>query len=102
MQLFVMSNHCTSKAHCETCRKLEDGRTWRRNLTKFFLLPDNNIDFACPHGKEWDGRKPTQPMRAPASPLVAAATPTSLAVPAAEENCSPCERRRREAAAAKK
>lgn len=53
MQLFILTSHCTGKAHCVTCRNKDGGHKWREDLTKTFKLPDNNIDFECPHGVPW-------------------------------------------------
>ena len=45
---FFESTHCKSKAHCATCRDLENGRKWRINVNG-----ENNPDFECPVGLPW-------------------------------------------------
>ena len=50
---FTDTIHCMSKSHCNTCRNLEGGREWRKNLMSLFVLPGDNVDFKCPYGKEW-------------------------------------------------
>lgn len=45
---------CSHRTHCVTCRDLEDGREWRKSLGTAYNLPDNKIDFECPHGIKWD------------------------------------------------
>lgn len=54
MQLFVLTNHCKAKVHCKTCRNREGGRPWRTSLKKMFQLPDDNVDFECPWGEQWN------------------------------------------------
>ncbi len=56
---FTDTIHCLSRAHCNTCRNLEGGRTWRKSLTSLFVLPDEKVDFECPYGKKWE--ETTQP-----------------------------------------
>jgi hypothetical protein len=58
MQLFVITAHCTSRLHCRVCRNKEGGRIWRQSLAKNFTLPDNNIDFECPYGLQWNAQPP--------------------------------------------
>lgn len=52
---FTESEHCTSGIHCGRgkCRDVDDGRRWRQQLKTAFLLPGNDVDFECPHGKSW-------------------------------------------------
>lgn len=50
---------CKTGLHCETCRKMDEGREWRRSLGKSFRLPGDDIDFACPIGIAWYGKQPT-------------------------------------------
>jgi hypothetical protein len=97
MQLFVLSNHCKSEAHCATCRDLEgDGRRWRKNLTKYFLLPDDNIDFECPYGKKWNNGAVPQGRMAAARPRIASAAVqiSDLATPPAG-GCNTCGRKKK-------
>lgn len=54
MQEFIQTVHCTSRAHCKTCRNFGGGRGWRTSLSKLFNLPNNKVDFECPFGKPWD------------------------------------------------
>ena len=58
MQLFVLTTHCTSKAHCLTCRNLEGGRNWRESLSRNFELPDGKVDFECPYSIPWNKVEP--------------------------------------------
>ncbi len=40
-------------AHCKTCRAAITGFQFRCDISKSFLLPENNVNFVCPHGEEW-------------------------------------------------
>lgn len=51
---FFNSYHCSCRVLCVTCRDLEGGRTWREELSRAFSLPNNEIDFICPHGVPWN------------------------------------------------
>jgi len=52
MRNFFTSFHCTSQAHCGTCRwQSEEGRKWRDSIARHYDVPE--IDFECPHGKPW-------------------------------------------------
>lgn len=70
VKLFVESTTCRSRAHCRTCRDLTGGRAWRESLRNAaWTLPDNDPDFACPHGAAWGEstappveRKPVEPV----------------------------------------
>lgn len=53
MQLFILTQHCKTQVHCKTCRAKEGGRVWRKKLMEDFALPNNNVDFVCPYGQEW-------------------------------------------------
>jgi hypothetical protein len=59
MQLFVLTTHCTSRAHCKVCRNLSGGRLWRKSLAKAYTLPAapadaaDPADFECPFGLSW-------------------------------------------------
>lgn len=50
---FTKTRHCTSRAHCQTCRDQENGRAWRGQLETVYSLPDGEVDFVCPYGGEW-------------------------------------------------
>jgi len=54
MQLFVLTAHCKSRAHCQTCRDLAGGRKWRESLAENFELPNNQVDFTCPYDVPWN------------------------------------------------
>lgn len=49
---WVETIHCTSFAHCRTCRDREGGREWRENIAQEFDVP--TIDWDCPYGAKWD------------------------------------------------
>lgn len=52
MNLFVHSNHCLSRKHCETCRdKGQAGQEWRKSLSLHFQMPGD-----CPYGVPWGYR----------------------------------------------
>jgi hypothetical protein len=51
---FIESKACNSGLHCHLCRKLHSGADWRRQLEKVFELPDDDPDFKCPYGKDWE------------------------------------------------
>jgi hypothetical protein len=61
MKLFVLSGACRTRAHCQTCRDLEGGRTWRTGLEKFYTMPSGGIDFPCPHNVEWGFKSMSRP-----------------------------------------
>lgn len=54
---FFESIHCQSSLHCGTCRSKDAGREWRRGFCDQFedLV---QIDFECPHGKDWQEPQP--------------------------------------------
>jgi len=59
---FYESFHCTSQAHCGTCRlDTAEGRAWRESIAKHFSVP--SIDFECPQGKPWMKEKPVAPAK---------------------------------------
>jgi hypothetical protein len=45
---FTDSKHCSSRRHCTACRS---SRSFRLSLAEVFELPENEIDFDCPHGE---------------------------------------------------
>jgi hypothetical protein len=59
MQLFVLTSHCQSRAHCSTCRDKEGGRAWRKSTGQVYTLPEapagavDPSDFECPYGLPW-------------------------------------------------
>lgn len=101
-QSFADTVHCLSRAHCATCRNLEEGRNWRKSLVSLFVLPNNEIDFKCPYGKDWgDSGTPPPPPQPRPTPKMAARPTTAITptgVQAIEGGCG-CSRRK--AAAAK-
>jgi hypothetical protein len=52
---FYTSLHCTSRAHCNTCRDLKDGAKFREQL-KEISSDLSTVDFECPIGKKWGER----------------------------------------------
>lgn len=52
-QLFTESFDCKCRLHCPTCRDVESGRPWRKQLATAFELPGDRVDFPCPHGVPW-------------------------------------------------
>lgn len=44
---------CTSRLNCKDCRDKEGGRYWRLTLAQVYRLPEDKVDFECPHGKPW-------------------------------------------------
>jgi len=52
MTTFFDSLHCTSHAHCRTCRDKEGGRKWRASLGMTFE-DIYEIDFICPFSLVW-------------------------------------------------
>jgi hypothetical protein len=55
---------CTSRLNCKDCRNKEGGRYWRLTLAQVYRLPEDKVDFECPHGKPWgfsDIAKRTKP-----------------------------------------
>ena len=44
---------CTSELNCKDCRNQEGGRYWRLTLAQVYRLPEDKVDFECPHGKPW-------------------------------------------------
>ena len=55
---FVETIHCTSRIHCKGCRNLVTGRDFRKKLSEFYELPNNDIDFECPFGIPWNKQEP--------------------------------------------
>lgn len=51
--IYIVSETCKCKLHCQTCRDKEGGRQWRESLRVAFALPNNETDFECPHGLPW-------------------------------------------------
>ncbi len=51
---------CEMRNHCQACRDMEGGRIWRESLHKAFWLPDDEIDFECPHGIPWGAGPQTE------------------------------------------
>lgn len=60
MRVFAETGHCASGVHCETCRDLAGGRAWRLRLSRTFLLPGGDPDFACPRGRPWGYEGPSR------------------------------------------
>jgi len=64
MQLFILTLHCTSRAHCKVCRNLDGGRIWRQKIGKTYELPQakedavDPADFECPYGVTWNSGTP--------------------------------------------
>lgn len=56
---FTESIHCTSGAHCQTCRDLIDGCMWRARVAIAFGIGER--DWTCPHGKAWGHMGPARP-----------------------------------------
>lgn len=48
---FFDSVHCTSRAHCDTCRSIIWGRKLRESIKVSFGT--DVVDFECPNGIEW-------------------------------------------------
>jgi hypothetical protein len=91
MQLFVLTNHCTCRRHCKTCRNLEEGRSWRQGLQKFFTLPKNEVDFSCPYGIPWAGNvTPNKIIGTPAPKPMLNPVPK-----ATTSSCAPCQRKKK-------
>jgi hypothetical protein len=44
---------CTSRLNCKDCRNRKGGRYWRLTLAQVYRLPEDKVDFECPHGKPW-------------------------------------------------
>jgi len=44
---------CTSRLNCKDCRNKEGGQYWRLTLAQVYRLPEDKVDFECPHGKPW-------------------------------------------------
>lgn len=57
LPVFTESPACTSGVHCQKCRDPK-AEKWRASLQKAFTLPNDEVNFACPHGKEWSGEPP--------------------------------------------
>lgn len=55
MKLIVLkdSEVCKNGLFCTKCRSLNAGRAWRNSLIKSYDVPNNEINFECPSGKEW-------------------------------------------------
>jgi len=51
---FIETIHCTSRLHCKGCRNLVSGRTWRKQLSEYYELPNSKIDFDCPFNIPWN------------------------------------------------
>jgi hypothetical protein len=79
MQLFVLTLHCTSRAHCRVCRSLEGGRNWRQKIGSTYELPKakpdalDPVDFECPYDVPWNSGA-AQPQKS-AKPSLAMQTP---------------------------
>lgn len=44
---------CAPGVHCGTCRQLQAGREWRRQLSAAYDA--DRVDFACPQNRPWIG-----------------------------------------------
>jgi hypothetical protein len=53
------------QAHCTTCRASVSGIKWRSEIAAVFRVPDDNINWTCPHGYAWDETTPTPMAVAP-------------------------------------
>lgn len=60
---FVKSKDCASRLHCRTCRDITKGREWREKLKRRYILPFDQIDFACPYKTAWT--QTSQPQESP-------------------------------------
>ena len=58
MERFTDSVHCTSGAHCGTCRDREGGRAWRRQIAAAFGL--SSVNWLCPQDKPWGYKQPSR------------------------------------------
>ena len=54
MKNFAETTACLQEVHCITCRNRENGYKFRESLSKAFKLPNDEINFECPYGKEWE------------------------------------------------
>ena len=66
MSDFYTSEHCVTRVHCGTCRALDGGRTWRRQLVVVFADLTGE-DFACQAGLPWGYRPPREESCRPGS-----------------------------------
>ncbi len=63
-----MSKYFTNvcrQAHCTTCRASVSGFKWRSEIAAVFRVPDDNINWPCPHGYAWDETIPPTMMVSP-------------------------------------
>lgn len=51
---FADTKPCQSGGHCQVCRDRERGRPFRLAVIQEFEVPENILDFECPHGIPWD------------------------------------------------
>ena len=60
MKSFIEDFTCVSKVHCQTCRdKTKVGKSFRESLLRVFVLPGDETEFSCPHGRPWGWQKPS-------------------------------------------
>jgi len=56
MDAFKLESYCDSGSYCARCRELARGRPLRQNFFVNGLVEE--IDFACPRGKDWGWQPP--------------------------------------------
>ena len=58
MRAWTQSVHCRLEAHCGTCRNLEGGRAWRKQIAERSVV--EGVDWPCPRGKAWGWTGPSR------------------------------------------
>lgn len=46
------------QAHCTTCRASVSGFKWRTEIAAIFRVPNDDVNWPCPHGFAWDETVP--------------------------------------------
>ena len=57
MKNFTDNLTCRSRVNCRTCRDREGGRATREGWARYFAMPVGCVDFACPEGIPWGGKR---------------------------------------------
>ncbi|HUX02246.1 MAG TPA: hypothetical protein VMY35_14875 [Phycisphaerae bacterium] len=55
---FTKTPHCRREMHCGTCRDLEGGRAWRKQIAERFTV--EGVDWPCPKGHDWEYEPPEE------------------------------------------